>query len=471
MRNIRIHIAIVMTLAVSPFCLNAATGSGTLEDAYKKEYAFLAAQQRELKKRISAFASTRKKEVAALEYKVSRLENEIIDMASGIEQMEEQLLETERAQEQQEERSEALDMMFNQAEATLSSYHLPLHKKNFDDADPAVKLQQVFNQAITLLQQTNSVHQRDGKFYLQDGTETKGSIIEVGKIAAYGVSDLGSGALVPAGDNLFKLWSQPARLTAESLSKGEQPDILSTFLFESTEKAIEEKQEKTIVETINDGGVIAWIIIALGTIALLLVIVRTLYLWQSSLSAGRLASEVSDLVSNGKTDAALQQCKQTKGSIAQVLSATIRNLDKDRDHLEDVVSEAILHESSHLNRFGSVILLVAAVAPLLGLLGTVTGMIATFDVITEFGTGDPKLLSGGISIALITTEIGLAIAIPTLMLGTLLSGWAERIKDAMEQAALKIANLYYGSKVKVTPVNEPAESHLAAVAGVPLMGV
>ena len=99
-----------------------------------------------------------------------------------------------------------------------------------------------------------------------------------------------------------------------------------------------------------------------------------------------------------------------------------------------------MHESAHLNRFGAFIILIAAVAPLLGLLGTVTGMIATFDIITEFGTGDPKLLSGGISIALVTTEVGLAVAIPALIFGNLLSGWAESIKDDMEKAALHVMN-------------------------------
>jgi len=124
------------------------------------------------------------------------------------------------------------------------------------------------------------------------------------------------------------------------------------------------------------------------------------------------------------------------------MSAAIRNLDRDREHLEDIVSESILHESSHLNRFGAFILVIAAVSPLLGLLGTVTGMISTFDVITEFGTGDPKLLSGGISIALVTTELGLIVAIPLLLLGNLLSGWAEGIKDNMEKATLRIINQY-----------------------------
>jgi biopolymer transport protein ExbB len=69
-------------------------------------------------------------------------------------------------------------------------------------------------------------------------------------------------------------------------------------------------------------------------------------------------------------------------------------------------------------------------------------MITTFDIITEFGTGDPKLLSGGISIALVTTEVGLAVAIPTLLLGNVLSSWAENIKGGMEKGALRVINQY-----------------------------
>ncbi|HHB94297.1 MAG TPA: MotA/TolQ/ExbB proton channel family protein, partial [Campylobacterales bacterium] len=87
-------------------------------------------------------------------------------------------------------------------------------------------------------------------------------------------------------------------------------------------------------------------------------------------------------------------------------------------------------------------------APLLGLLGTVTGMIATFDMITEYGTGDPKMLSGGISEALITTMFGLIVAIPLLLIGNLISGWAQNIKDSMEQSALHIVNIFEKNDAK-----------------------
>lgn len=126
--------------------------------------------------------------------------------------------------------------------------------------------------------------------------------------------------------------------------------------------------------------------------------------------------------------------------------------------MEDIITEAILQESSILNKFSSTILVIAAVSPLLGLLGTVTGMIETFDIITEFGTGDPKLLSGGISVALVTTELGLIVAIPILLLGTLLASWSESIKLEMERVALKVTNIILSMpENELTKKNAPLE--------------
>ena len=132
----------------------------------------------------------------------------------------------------------------------------------------------------------------------------------------------------------------------------------------------------------------------------------------------------------------------------QTVQAFCVDAHRPRGEIKGAVEEVGRHEAGSLERFLGVIGTVAAIAPLLGLLGTVTGMISTFDIITEFGTGDPKLLSSGISIALVTTEVGLAVAIPALIFGNLLSGWAESIKDEMEKAALHVMNQY---KDKVSP--------------------
>jgi biopolymer transport protein ExbB len=165
------------------------------------------------------------------------------------------------------------------------------------------------------------------------------------------------------------------------------------------------------------------------------------FLWHASSNTTQLVDEVVPYLQKGEMKNALNVCQPAKGAASRVLAATIRHIDSEADHLEDIISESILHETPYLERFESAITVFAAVAPLLGLLGTVTGMISTFDVITEYGTGDPKLLSGGISEALVTTQLGLMVAIPTLLLGNLFSGWAERIKAGMESAALQVTNI------------------------------
>lgn len=241
----------------------------------------------------------------------------------------------------------------------------------------------------------------------------------------------------------MKIWkAEGSAESANALNKGMTQEEINIFLYENADKEIEEAAKKTMLSVINSGGIIGWIIVTLGLIALALVALRVIFLMGASKTTGNLAKSALDKLLGEGIEGALEYMKAQKGSTARVLKATIRNLDRDREHIEDIVAESILHESGRLDRFGSMILVVAAVAPLLGLLGTVTGMIATFDIITEFGTGDPKLLSGGISIALVTTELGLIVAIPVLMLGNLLSGWAERIKDSMEHSALHLINEY-----------------------------
>jgi len=228
------------------------------------------------------------------------------------------------------------------------------------------------------------------------------------------------------------------------LSKNQQPNLLQLFLFESRTNSIEETREKTVIGIIDSGGPIGWVIVILGAFAGLLIMIRAYLLQSNSANTKQLSDQIIHQLAAGNLDAAKKSCEDNLSAISRVLSYTLRHLKDDRDHMEGIVYEAILQESGPLDRFGSAILVIASIAPLLGLLGTVTGMIETFDMITEFGTGDPKLLSEGISIALVTTELGLIVAIPTLLLGSLLSTWSKNIKNDMEHSALRITNIFLG---------------------------
>ena len=129
--------------------------------------------------------------------------------------------------------------------------------------------------------------------------------------------------------------------------------------------------------------------------------------------------------------------------VSRILRSTLLGLNQGGRALgEEYGFEQLLKEQSRLERFGTVIMVSASIAPLLGLLGTVSGMIATFDIITEFGTGDPRLLSGGISEALVTTRLGLIVAIPTLFLGTLLNGHSQRLANKAQIKMLELLNVW-----------------------------
>lgn len=311
------------------------------------------------------------------------------------------------------------------------------------------KVGTLFKRALDLLGALRSVRATPGEFFLADGAQVDGTLIHVGNIATFGVSERGAGALVPAGGGELKLWKAPSGGDARALLQGESPDPVHLFLYESLATPVNAQDAETVVEHVNSGGLISWIIVALGLLALVLVIARAFFLRRAGANMGRTTNKAAAMIREERTEEALEACKRAPGSAARVMVAAIRSLDHNREHIEDVISEAVLHERAHLNRFGTFILVISTVAPLLGLLGTVTGMISTFDVITEFGAGNPQLLSSGIAVAMVNTELGLTVAIPALLFGSLLSGWAERVKDDMEYSALKVVNQHQNNRLRI----------------------
>ena len=121
-----------------------------------------------------------------------------------------------------------------------------------------------------------------------------------------------------------------------------------------------------------------------------------------------------------------------------MLAVYDENRDVDTETLELKLGEAIFKETPKLNRALLFIQIISVVAPLMGLLGTVTGMIRTFQAITLYGTGDPKLMAGGISQALVTTVLGLSVAIPMVLLHTVVSGRSRRIVQILQEQSTGI---------------------------------
>ena len=140
-----------------------------------------------------------------------------------------------------------------------------------------------------------------------------------------------------------------------------------------------------------------------------------------------------------------------RGPAGEMLSAGIEHIQEPRDLVEEIMYEKILAAKLKLQSFLPFVAISASSAPLLGLLGTVTGIINTFKLITIFGSGDVKTLSGGISEALITTEFGLIVAIPSLLFHAFLSRKARGMLDQMEKAAVSLINQLTKNSVRKKP--------------------
>jgi biopolymer transport protein ExbB len=451
--------ALAQSPAPAPSAAAAKSGSsGSLADAYKREFAFLQSEKASLTQRLEAQRVESGKKVATAEADIASLQGRVLAASLEADRLASLLQdETERA-DTATEATEVIETLLSQATATLEKGGLRLPETD-GSQDRVLQLRSAFDQTLLLVRRYASVRVEDGAFFTLDGQRVEGKIVQVGNVASYGVAGDAAGALAPAGQDRLKVWSEaPSASVAHDLLEGKKPQAIGLFLYESLDKGIESRQKQSTFEHVAAGGVIAWVIVGLGLIGLVMVLARAITLVRSGSGIDALVSRLTAMVSRGDRQTALAHCENQRGAAARVLRVAVSNLEEPREKLEDAVSEALLHEHSRLDRFGSMILVVAAVAPLLGLLGTVTGMISTFDVITEYGTGDPKMLSGGISEALITTELGLVVAIPILLLGNILSSWASGIKDALDKAALRIGNVGHGVVVEPEPVPEPQEA-------------
>ncbi|MBB4210979.1 outer membrane transport energization protein ExbB [Rhodothalassium salexigens DSM 2132] len=186
-------------------------------------------------------------------------------------------------------------------------------------------------------------------------------------------------------------------------------------------------QKPDLMEQVDQGGAIGYIILAMGAFAVLIVIYKVVALLLTQM---KVKSQI-------KSDQA-----NTNNPLGRILSVYQENRSVDVETLELKLDEAILRETPAIERFSTFVKIISAVAPLLGLLGTVTGMIATFQAITLFGTGDPKLMAGGISQALVTTQLGLVVAIPTLLLHSLVAGMSRNIIQILEEQSAGIIALH-----------------------------
>jgi len=251
-----------------------------------------------------------------------------------------------------------------------------------------------------------------------DGNASQQSVVRVGGFSV--LSD--AGYLRYNDGRLERLGKQPgggAVSDAEAMTKAR--DGFHPVLVDPTRGAILGLlvESPTLIERVKQGGLVGYVILALGAFGLLLAAVRLVI-----------------LTLRGKAiHAQTKQASQpdSGNALGRILSVFKASDAEDTETLELKLDDAILREIPALERGQTTLKLLAAVAPLLGLLGTVTGMIITFQSITLFGTGDPKLMAGGISQALVTTVLGLVVAIPLLFAHAFLASRSRALIQILEQ--------------------------------------
>ena len=198
--------------------------------------------------------------------------------------------------------------------------------------------------------------------------------------------------------------------------------------------------EEPLFDRLAKGGLIMIPLLGLGLAALLV----ALFKWVQ-LSRIRLATE-GDLqvvlrhIENREADRALAHARSIPGLAGNLLATAVEHVDEKKEYIEEVLYEKMLGARAKLERGIAFLALTATTGPLMGLLGTVMGMIATFKLISSFGSGDPKQLAAGISEALICTATGMAVAIPALLLHAFLNRKAKGVIGSMEQTAVGFIN-------------------------------
>lgn len=289
-----------------------------------------------------------------------------------------------------------------------------------------------------------------GQIIDRQGRQQKATLLILGDFTGIYVLDKETGFLLYSdkSQRYFALSKLPsARITDKITAyiKGNSNDV---YMDISKGGAIRQlAHQLNLMEQVPKGGAIVWPILAILVLAILIIIERILFFSRKRTNPEILMKKIRELILAGDWDGCHQFLTAKKNKfIPKVLLTALALKDRTRQDMENALQEAILGEIPKIERFLSTLGMLAAIAPLLGLLGTVTGMINTFHVITYYGTSDPKMMSGGISEALVTTMLGLSVAIPIMLAHTLLSRRVETQIIRMEEKAVAFVNMVFKTR-------------------------
>jgi biopolymer transport protein ExbB len=290
------------------------------------------------------------------------------------------------------------------------------------------ELRQLWSAMVTEIAESGRVTRFNAKVERADGQKEDIEVVRLGVFNAVSDGRFLDWDTSKSRENLIELARQPAARFAsmavdlQNAAPGETVPMAVDFTRGQILRAV--VQSKTPIERVKeDGGPVGYVIIGVGIFGLLMCLWKGFALYTTG---GKMSRQL-------KTESA-----NKKNPLGRVMSVYSDNPEADIETLELKLDEAILRETAPVESGLAFIKVLYVVAPLLGLLGTVVGMIATFQMITLFGTGDPRMMAGGISTALVTTVLGLVVAIPLTLLHSFLQGKAKSLIHILEEQAAGI---------------------------------
>ena len=204
--------------------------------------------------------------------------------------------------------------------------------------------------------------------------------------------------------------------------------------------------EVYVLELIKSGGILIWPLLLCSVISLAITGERFWSLQKKRIIPEDLVKTVWEWNRMGFLDERHIDTLRRGSPLGRILAAGLTNRKRDREVMKESIEEVGRHVAHELERFLNTLGTIASISPLLGLLGTVVGMIKVFAVITAQGVGDPGVLAEGISEALITTAVGLTVAIPSLMFYRYFRGRVDELVVTMEQEAIKLVEVIHGEQ-------------------------
>lgn len=210
------------------------------------------------------------------------------------------------------------------------------------------------------------------------------------------------------------------------------------------------------IELISRGGPLMIALLICSILAVAIIIERLFSLRRSRILRIDVLMEIEIAIKKGDISSALEQARETASSMTRIAEIALINSDKSKADMKSAIEEAGRMEVPRLEKFMTILQTITVISPLLGLLGTVTGMINVFQTIVSEGTGNANILAGGISEALLTTATGLSIAIPTLIFYNFFNKRIEHLIVEMEHLSVTLVELLNGDST-VMELNEKME--------------